>query len=144
PLSNLMEVQREAAARHDNMHVRVMGHCRAPAVQHRSEADASAEMPDVTAQRRRSAALEGLTILQNIFYNTVQHSIGRILDEVEARPTIGQPPAKLAVKITVLRGLCSWKSSLPRIKPGGWRSSPTKPPWPSRQPSKLASPHCER
>jgi len=32
-------------------------------------------------------------------------------------------------------GACFGKSSRPRIKPGGWRSSPTKPPWPSRQPS---------
>ena len=30
-------------------------------------------------------------------------SIGRVLDEVEARPTIRQHPAKLAVKVSVLR-----------------------------------------
>ena len=34
----------EPAARHDHMHVRMMGHRRAPAVQHRGDADAGAEM----------------------------------------------------------------------------------------------------
>jgi hypothetical protein len=34
----------ESAARHDHVHVRVVGHCRAPAVEDGQEADTSAEM----------------------------------------------------------------------------------------------------
>src|SRR5215469_2161256 len=39
---------------------------------------------------------------------------------------------------------CSWKDSPQPTKPGGWSSLPTRPPSPSRQPSKHASPHCAR
>ena len=39
-----LAVEREAAARHDHVHVRVMGERRAPGVQHGGEADAGAEM----------------------------------------------------------------------------------------------------
>src|SRR5580704_9370760 len=38
----------------------------------------------------------------------------------------------------------SWNGSPPRTKLGACSSSPTRPPWPSRQASKPALPHCER
>src|SRR6202022_4330832 len=40
-----LAVARDAAAPHDHVDVRGMGHGRAPAVQHRGDADARAEMP---------------------------------------------------------------------------------------------------
>jgi len=39
-----LAVERDASARHDHMDVRVMGHGRAPAVQHGGDADAGAEV----------------------------------------------------------------------------------------------------
>ena len=39
-----MPIVRDAAARHDDVDMRVMGHRRAPAVQHGGEADAGAEV----------------------------------------------------------------------------------------------------
>ena len=37
-------IERDAAARHDHVHVRMMGHRRAPGVQHGGDADAGAEV----------------------------------------------------------------------------------------------------
>ena len=37
-------IEREPAARHDHVHMRVVGHCRAPGVQDGQDSDASAEM----------------------------------------------------------------------------------------------------
>ena len=47
----LVAVERDAAARHDHVHVRVMGHGRAPTVQHGGDADASAEVPGIGGDR---------------------------------------------------------------------------------------------
>jgi hypothetical protein len=41
------------AARHDHMDVRVVGHCRAPAVEHSGGADASAEVPGIGGDREQ-------------------------------------------------------------------------------------------
>ena len=47
-----LAVGREAAGRHDHVHMRVMGQCRAPGVQHGGDADAGAEMPGVGGNRQ--------------------------------------------------------------------------------------------
>src|ERR1700736_5611914 len=46
-----LAVERDAAARHDHVDVRVMAHGRAPAVQHGSDADAGAEVPGIGGDR---------------------------------------------------------------------------------------------
>ena len=43
----------QAAARHDHVHVRMVGHCRAPAVQHGGDADPGAEMSGIGCDRER-------------------------------------------------------------------------------------------
>ena len=43
----LRSIRRQAATRHDHVHMRVMRQRGAPRVQHRHEADASAEMPGI-------------------------------------------------------------------------------------------------
>ena len=40
-------VRRDAAARHDHVHVRMVGHRRSPGVEHGGDADARAEMPGI-------------------------------------------------------------------------------------------------
>ena len=47
-----LAVGRDAAARHDHVHVRVMGHRRAPGVQHGGDADAGAEMLRIGGDRQ--------------------------------------------------------------------------------------------
>src|SRR5215472_7037659 len=46
-------VERYPAARHDHMDMRVMGHCRAPAVKHGGGADARAEVPGIGGDREQ-------------------------------------------------------------------------------------------
>ena len=46
-------VERYPATRHDHMDVRVVGYCRAPAVEHGSGADARAEVPGVVGDREQ-------------------------------------------------------------------------------------------
>ena len=46
-------VERDPTARHNHMDVRVVGHCRAPAVEHGGGADARAEVPGVGGDREQ-------------------------------------------------------------------------------------------
>ena len=46
-------VERYPATRHNHMNVRMVGHCRAPAVEHSGGADARAEMPGVGGDREQ-------------------------------------------------------------------------------------------
>ncbi len=48
-----LPIVRDAAARHDDVEVRVMGHRRAPAVQHGGEADAGAQVPGIGGDREQ-------------------------------------------------------------------------------------------
>ena len=47
-----LAVGRDAAARHDHVHMRVMGQCRAPGVQHGGDADPGAQMLGVGGDRQ--------------------------------------------------------------------------------------------
>ena len=49
----LRSIRRQAATRHDHVHMRVVGERRAPGVQHRHEANASAEMLGISGDRER-------------------------------------------------------------------------------------------
>lgn len=92
-------VRRDAAARHDHVDMRMVGHRRSPCVEHGCDADAAAEMPGIGRDRQHSlrCRLEQQVVDQRLVVEGDLGDLGRQREhdvEVSDRQQVGLPLGK--------------------------------------------------